>query len=355
MTSAVDEGGGEKVRSAEDFIIGVTLAIISSVFVGCSFIFKKLGLLNFAKNSSTRAGDGGFGYLKEWLWWAGMILMTTGEFANFAAYAFAPATLVTPLGALSVIVSAVLASWKLKERLNLFGKIGCLLCILGSTIMVIHSPKEAEVESMAALEEKLKDPVFIVFGILVVISTLVLIFYFVPRYGNTKILVYISICSTLGSFTVMGCKGVGVAIKETVRGTNAFVKPLTYILLVIVVVCILLQLNYLNRALDTFNTSVVTPIYYVFFTTSVIAASLILFREFGHMTVLNIIGDLCGFLTIVCGIFLINAFKDMEMSIAKLPSSKKSDEQEDSVLNEDITGQILHFAHRILLSEMGIF
>ena len=30
--------------------------------------------------------------------------VTLGEFANFAAYAFAPATLVTPLGALSVLV-----------------------------------------------------------------------------------------------------------------------------------------------------------------------------------------------------------------------------------------------------------
>ena len=33
-----------------------------------------------------------------------MLAVTLGEFANFAAYAFAPATLVTPLGALSVLV-----------------------------------------------------------------------------------------------------------------------------------------------------------------------------------------------------------------------------------------------------------
>lgn len=32
------------------------------------------------------------------------VLVGTGEVANFAAYAFAPATLVTPLGALSVLV-----------------------------------------------------------------------------------------------------------------------------------------------------------------------------------------------------------------------------------------------------------
>lgn len=55
------------------------------------------------------AGAGGFSYLREPLWWAGMISMVVGEVANFAAYAFAPAILVTPLGALSIIVRCVSA------------------------------------------------------------------------------------------------------------------------------------------------------------------------------------------------------------------------------------------------------
>ena len=50
-------------------------------------------------------------------------LVGIGEAANFAAYAFAPATLVTPLGALSVLVSAILASKYLNEHLNLLGKV----------------------------------------------------------------------------------------------------------------------------------------------------------------------------------------------------------------------------------------
>lgn len=54
--------------------------------------------------SGYHAGSGGFSYLKEPTWWAGMLLMIVGEAANFAAYAFAPAILVTPLGALSIIV-----------------------------------------------------------------------------------------------------------------------------------------------------------------------------------------------------------------------------------------------------------
>ena len=36
-----------------------------------------------------------------------MVTMIVGEIANFAAYAFAPAILVTPLGALSIIVRYV--------------------------------------------------------------------------------------------------------------------------------------------------------------------------------------------------------------------------------------------------------
>jgi hypothetical protein len=47
-----------------------------------------------------------------------------GEAANFAAYAFAPASLVTPLGALSVLVAAILSSRFLNENLNLLGKVG---------------------------------------------------------------------------------------------------------------------------------------------------------------------------------------------------------------------------------------
>jgi hypothetical protein len=63
----------ESVEINTDFMIGLILAISSSIFIGSSFILKKRGLLNIARNSNTRAGQGGYAYLKEWLWWAGLI------------------------------------------------------------------------------------------------------------------------------------------------------------------------------------------------------------------------------------------------------------------------------------------
>jgi hypothetical protein len=50
----------------------------------------------------------------------------------------------------------------------------------------------------------------------------------------------------------------------------------------VVVVCVLTQMNYLNKALDLFNTAIVSPVYYVMFTTATIVASLILFQVGGR-------------------------------------------------------------------------
>ena len=52
----------------------------------------------------------------------------------------------------------MLASHFLNEKQNLHGKIGCILSIIGSTVLVIHAPQEEEVTSMDDLEPKLGSP-----------------------------------------------------------------------------------------------------------------------------------------------------------------------------------------------------
>ena len=71
-----------------------------------------------------------------------------GEVCNFAAYAFAPAILVTPLGALSVLIGAVLGSYFLKEELGTLGKLGSAICLIGAVIIVLHAPPDEEIETI---------------------------------------------------------------------------------------------------------------------------------------------------------------------------------------------------------------
>lgn len=71
-----------------------------------------------------------------------------GEVCNFAAYAFAPAILVTPLGALSVLIGAVLGSYFLNEELGTLGKLGCAICLLGAVIIVLHAPPDEDIQTI---------------------------------------------------------------------------------------------------------------------------------------------------------------------------------------------------------------
>lgn len=66
------------------------------------------------------------------------------------------------------------------------------------------------------------------------------------------------------------------------------------------------------------------PIYYVFFTTVVVTSSIILFKEWNSMSAVDIMGTLAGFVTIILGVFMLHAFKDLAISWANLPHMHKN-------------------------------
>ncbi|KAK8530093.1 hypothetical protein V6N13_102971 [Hibiscus sabdariffa] len=322
---------------SSDNVKGLVLAISSSLFIGASFIVKKKGLKK-AGASGVRAGVGGYSYLLEPLWWVGMITMVVGEIANFAAYAFAPAILVTPLGALSIIISAVLAHIILRERLHTFGILGCALCVVGSTTIVLHAPPERQIESVAEVWALATEPGFLFYTALVLTIVFVLIFHFVPQYGQTHIMVYIGVCSLVGSISVMSVKALGIALKLTFSGMNQLVYPQTWAFTLVVVSCVITQMNYLNKALDTFNTAVVSPIYYVMFTSLTILASVIMFKDWDRQTPTQIITEMCGFVTILSGTFLLHKTKDMVdgPSLSTSMSMRSLKHEEEELLIEGI-------------------
>lgn len=116
------------------------------------------------------------------------------------------------------------------------GMLGCLLCIVGSTMIVLHAPEERSLSSVEEIWELAIQPgmllsvvnfhgdvfpphppllililslsylffhpAFLLYTASVVAVALVLILYCAPRYGPTNIMVYIGICSVIGSLTV---------------------------------------------------------------------------------------------------------------------------------------------------------
>ncbi|KAG2705412.1 hypothetical protein I3760_05G052200 [Carya illinoinensis] len=317
---------------SSDNVKGLVLALSSSVFIGASFIVKKKGLKK-AGASGVRAGVGGYSYLYEPLWWVGMITMIVGEVANFAAYAFAPAILVTPLGALSIIISAALAHVILQEKLHIFGILGCVLCVVGSTTIVLHAPQECEIESVTEVWDLAMEPAFLMYAALVITAAFILIFCFIPEYGQTHIMVYIGVCSLVGSLSVMSVKALGIALKLTLSGMNQLIYPQTWLFTFVVITCVLTQMNYLNKALDTFNTAVVSPIYYVMFTSLTILASVIMFKDWDRQSPTQVVTEMCGFVTILSGTFLLHKTKDMADGLSTALCLRLSKHSEDDILN----------------------
>ncbi|KAJ3015223.1 hypothetical protein HKX48_004711 [Thoreauomyces humboldtii] len=291
--------------------VGLGLAVLSSSFIGVSFVIKKRALLN-TELKAGRLGQTpdetnlGHAYLKNPLWWVGIVMMLTGEVCNLGAYAFAPAVLVTPLGALSVVISAGLSAAILGEHLSFSAKIGMAQCVLGATILVLHAPATSATTTIASFFDRVITAGFLVWFCLNVLAVLILIFYVSPRWGHKNVIVPILICSLTGGTVVIATQGLGAAIVYSFSVADAseasqFTDWRLYFLLVYVLGSGVLQINFLNKALELFSTAVVTPIYYVCFSAATLIGSAILFKTFATVSAAAGASVIIGFFVIIGG------------------------------------------------------
>ncbi|KAL2044095.1 hypothetical protein ABVK25_012471 [Lepraria finkii] len=266
--------------------IGISLAIASGLFIGTSFVLKKMGLLKANVKYNEEAGEG-YGYLKNAYWWTGMTLMIIGEICNFVAYAFVDAILVTPLGALSI---------------------GCFQCIIGSVVIVMNAPSQSSAANIQEMRHYVAAPGFLVDAALVIIGCAFVAFWVGPRYGKKSMLVYLTICSLIGGLSVVSTQGLGAAIVAQASGTPQFNQWFLYVLFVFVITTLVTEIIFLNKALNLFNAALVTPTYYVYFTSATIVTSAILFQGFKG-TPTSIITVVLGFFVICSGVVLLQLSK----------------------------------------------
>lgn len=225
--------------------IGLSLAIASGCFIGVSFVLKKVGLLKANEKYNEVAGEG-YGYLKNFYWWSGMTLMILGEVCNFVAYAFTDALLVTPLGALSVVITTVLSAIFLKERLSIVGKVGCFLCIVGSVVIALHAPETSSVSDINDMQHFVLAPGFLTYAGIILVGSAITAWYAGPRWGNKNMFVYISICSWVGGLSVVSTQGLGASIVAWAGGKPEYKHWFLWVLLVFVVCTLLVEIIYLN-------------------------------------------------------------------------------------------------------------
>lgn len=251
------------------FAVGVSLAVVGNALIACSLTLQK-----YCVNREVTTG---VKTQQMPLFWASLVGMIGGEIGNFTAFGFASQTVVSPLGAVSVIMNAILAAAFLDEEIYRRTVLGIALTLLGSVAIVLFSPPPLNTLTPDDFVELLANPY--AYGYLIVVAVAIMLLWLVERKLAARfVLIDIGLCSLLGSITVICSTGVS---KFIVGGqfVQAVQSPVLYVLVVLLATTAVLQLRFLNKAMEHFPSAVVVPTYYVTFTLSSIAGGVWVFDE----------------------------------------------------------------------------
>lgn len=155
--------------------------------------------------------------------------------------------------------------------------------------------------------------------LLVLVLLLVLILWVAPAHGSSNVMVYVCICSLLGSFTVPSSKGLGLVAADVLAGGPPSGRALALLLALAAVLAasVLTQFVFINRALERFSSSTFEAIYYVAFTSSVTLASALLFREWAALSLSDGLALLCSLATVGVGVTLLHVSQEARITWGK--------------------------------------
>ncbi|KAI4142068.1 MAG: hypothetical protein L6R39_005091, partial [Caloplaca ligustica] len=257
----------------------------------------------------TNGSSGTRSYLSSPYWWAGIVLMVIGEGGNFLAYGFAPASIVSPLGVVALVSNCIIAPCLLKERFRRRDLGGVLVAIAGAVIIVL-SAKNSETKMgpndiWSAITRWEFELYLAITAVLIVI-----LIWASGKYGQKSILIDLGLVGLFGGYTALSTKGVASLLSDTLWRTLTF--PITYLLLAVLIGSAVMQIRYVNRALQRFDSTQVIPIQFVLFTISVIIGSAILYRDFRSATAGRVGEFIGGCLLTFLGVYLITSGRTRE-------------------------------------------
>ncbi|GAD91893.1 DUF803 domain membrane protein [Paecilomyces variotii No. 5] len=243
-------------------------------------------------------------YLKSPYWWAGIVLMTIGEAGNFLAYGFAPASIVSPLGVIALVSNCVIAPFMLKEKFRKRDFWGVVVAIAGAVVVVLSASSSEEKIGPHEIWDMITTWEFELYLGLTA-SMIVVLMWSSAKYGSRTLLIDLGLVGLFGGYTALSTKGVASLLSFTLWHVITF--PITYLLVAVLVFSALMQIRYLNRALQRFDSTQVIPTQFVLFTLSVIIGSAVLYRDFESTTASRAAKFVGGCALTFLGVYLITS------------------------------------------------
>ncbi|KAH9894380.1 DUF803-domain-containing protein [Cubamyces lactineus] len=258
----------------------------------------------YARNSKEELHDGNESdYLRSKLWWLGFLLMNVGELGNFISYAFAPASVVAPLGTFALIANCIFAPLMIGERFRKRDFLGIVIAIIGAiTVVLSANPSDTRLDP-EALRKAISQRPFEVYAIVYIAGIVILSGLSEGAAGRRWVYIDVGLCALFGGFTVLSTKAVSTLL--TLEWLQIFKEWITYPVIAVLVLTGVGQIRYLNRALMRFDSKIVVPTQFVMFNLSAIVGSAILYGDFKQARFHQLVTFLYGCGATFAGVFII--------------------------------------------------
>ena len=332
---AIDDTNGTAAAAAvaaaaastpSTFGYGVGLALLANTFVAVALCTQK-----YAHNHN-KGSDGGPDkhFLKLPIWWLGILLNIFGEAGNAYAYSLAPASVVAPIGSVTVVINEIICVLFLNEKVRKRDLVGLVAVIGGVTLIIFGVPTYTD---SLSIHKILSDDILYAptaYGWLTFLAVLILVFTCVleKRYAKEYILVWIMLCSSISSVTVAACRSffslvnqvpLDCAASTCVHGVLHVPCMQTlghwffWMMLGVILVTAVWSAMYLNQAMMYYGNTVVVPVYYCAFTIFSILGGALIYDELEGISFARALMFGGGVLSAICGVAVLMSNREPDL------------------------------------------
>jgi hypothetical protein len=265
--------------------------------------------------------------IKQGIWWFGLFVVVFGSTADFVALGFAAQSIVAPIGSATLVANSIFAHFWLKEHITKRDLIATSFIITGSVMSVMFGDHASDEYTVSDLGHMFVSTSFLIY---LFCCVLLLIAFYIPAwlaepikikltqlhqdYENASIaddwpkanqcekeiaalefkyksyekihpLCYCAVSGIFGGQNILFGKIVAELFATTFRGDNQFIYFSTYFFVICVVCTIVLQMQFLAKALRFFDALYVVPVFQCFWIGTSTIAGACYFGEFDAFTV----------------------------------------------------------------------
>lgn len=244
---------------------GVSAAVVAAIVNSVGLHLQKLAHLRIQDETMTALA-----HLGSRFWWIGFTCLIVAELFGAVAYGFAPGIVVSSMGSLTIVGTAILARVHLKESYTPVQFGGMTSVIVGTVLLSVSTPATSTLFDESALLSILSEPRSIVWFSIALVGIVTLSVLESRLSTRVRLFVIAFLAAGVSSFTVVAIRGL-VSILSTVVGdceqcgcVNTLRSPLTWVLVLVTLGTGFLSAGVIEqRGLRQYREQVWVPVHFV--------------------------------------------------------------------------------------------